>query len=174
MFAMKRAILLAVVAVLSLPFHLSAQTGQARAAQQAILGTWKLVSYIREDVLSGAKSDVMGDHPSGYLNYGSDGRMMVMIVGSQRKKPAGAIATPEEAEALITSMLAYAGTYTVDTEAHTVTHHIEISWDQARAGTDNVRSYRLEGGRLMLSTEPSADPATGQKTVRRLIWERLK
>ena len=171
---MKQAILLVVVAVLGLPFHLSAQAGQANTVQQAILGTWKLVSYIREDVPSGAKSDVMGDHPSGYLNYGSDGRMMVMIVGSDRKKPAGAIATPDEAEALIKSMLAYAGTYTIDIETKTVTHHIDISWDQARTGTDNVRSYKLEGNRLMLSTEPSADPATGQKTVRTLIWERLK
>ncbi len=43
----------------------------------------------------------MGAHPSGYINYGSDGRMIVMIVGSDRKKPAGPIATPDEAQALI-------------------------------------------------------------------------
>jgi hypothetical protein len=171
---MKRAVLLFVVALLGLPFHLSAQAGEANPMKQAILGTWKLVSYIREGVLSGARSDVMGKHPSGYLNYGSDGRMMVMIVGSDRRKPAGAIATPDEAEALIKSMLAYAGTYSIDTEAKTVTHHIDVSWDQARTGTDNVRSYKLEGDRLMLSTDLSADPVTGQKTVRTLVWERLK
>jgi hypothetical protein len=68
--------------------------------QQAILGTWKLVSYVREELPSGAESDVMGAHPSGYINYGRDGRMIVMIVGSDRKKPAGAVATPAEAEAL--------------------------------------------------------------------------
>jgi hypothetical protein len=166
---MKRVVLLLIFALLGLPCHLSAQTKQANSIRQAILGTWKLVSYIREDLPSGAKSDVMGD-----LNYGPDGRMMVMIVGNDRKKPAGAIATPDEAKALITSMLAYGGTYSIDSEAKTVTHHIDISWDQARTGTDNVRSYKLEGNRLMLSTEPSNDPATGRKTVRTLIWERLK
>jgi hypothetical protein len=171
---MKRAILVAVVAVLGFPCHSSAQTEQANSIQQEILGTWKLVSYIREDLPSGAKSDVMGDHPTGYLNYGPDGRMMVMIVGNARKKPAGAIATPDEAEALITSMLAYGGTYTIDGESKTVTHHIDISWDQTRTGTDNVRSYKLGGNRLMLSTEPSNDPVTGQKTVRTLVWEKLK
>jgi hypothetical protein len=171
---MQRAVLVFVVAVLGLPFHLSAQAKQENPVKQAILGTWKLVSYIREDVPSGAKSDVMGEHPSGYLNYGSDGRMMVMIVGSGRRKPAGAIATPDEAEALIKSMLAYAGTYSIDTETKTVTHHIDISWDQVRTGTNNVRSYKLENNRLMLATDPSADPVTGQKTVRTLIWERLK
>jgi hypothetical protein len=171
---MKRAVLLVAVAALGLSCYLSSQTEQANSIPRAILGNWKLVSYIREELPSGAKSDVMGEHPSGYLNYGSDGRMMVMIVGSDRKKPAGAIATPDEAEGLIKSMLAYAGTYTIDSEAKTVTHHVEISWDQARAGTDNVRIYKLDGNQLILSTEPSSDPATGQKTVRTLVWERLK
>src|ERR1700693_6439750 len=102
---MKRSVLLVVVAVLGFPNHLSAQTDQANSIQQAILGTWKLVSYVRQDIPSGAKSDVMGAHPSGYINYGRDGRMIVIIVGSDRNKPAGAVATPDEAEALIRSML---------------------------------------------------------------------
>jgi len=171
---MKRAALLIVVAVLCLPCHLSAQTNQANSIQQAILGTWKLVSYVREDLPSGAKSDVMGAHPSGYINYCRDGRMIVIIFGSDRNKPAGAVATPDEAEALIRGMLAYAGTYSIDSQAKTVTHHIDISWDQSRTGTDQVRSYKLEGDRITLTTEPSTDPATGNKTVRTLIWEKLK
>jgi hypothetical protein len=171
---MKRAVLLVVVGVLCLPGHLPAQTDQANSIRQAILGTWKLVSYVREEVPSGTKSDVMGAHPSGYINYSRDGRMIVIIVGSDRKKPAGPVATPDEAEALIRSMLAYAGTYTIDSDAQTVTHHIEISWDQSRTGTDHVRTYRLEGNFFTLTTEPSTDPATGKKTVRTLIWERLK
>jgi len=171
---MKRPILLVVVAVLGFAWHTSAEAEQASSIQQAILGTWKLVSYVREEVPSGAKSDVMGAHPTGYINYGRDGRMMVMIVGGERKKPAGAVATPEEAQALLTSMLAYAGTYTIDAQAKTVVHHIDISWGQSRTGTDQVRSYKLEGKRITLTTEPSADPATGKKTVRTLVWERLE
>jgi hypothetical protein len=171
---MKRAVLLVVIGVLCLPCHLPAQTDQANSIQQAILGTWKLVSYIREELPSGTKSDVMGAHPSGYINYGRDGRMIVIIVGSDRNKPAGTVATPDEAEALIRSMLAYAGTYTIDGEAKTVTHHIDISWDQSRTGTDHVRTYKLEGNHFTLTTKPSTDPATGKKTVRTLIWERLK
>jgi len=151
-----------------------AQREQANSIQQQILGTWKLVSYVREEVPSGAKSDVMGAHPSGYINYGRDGRMIVIIVGSDRKKPVGPVATPEESEALIRSMLAYAGTYTVDSEAKTVTHHIDVSWDQSRTGESHVRTYKLDGDRLTLTTQPSNDPATGKKTVRTLIWERLK
>ena len=171
---MKRAILLVVVAVLGFAWHTSAETEQANSVQQEILGTWKLVSYVREEVASGAKSDVMGAHPSGYINYGRDGRMMVMIVGGDRRKPAGAVATPEEARALLTSMLAYAGTYTIDTQAKIVVHHVEISWDQSRTGTDQVRSYELEEKHITLTTEPSADPATGKTTVRTLVWEKME
>jgi hypothetical protein len=171
---MKRAVLLAAVAVLAFPGNLSAQADRAASIQQAVLGTWKLVSYVRQDLPSGATSDVMGPHPSGYINYSSDGRMMVLIVASGRKKPAGPVATPDEAEALIRSMLAYAGTYSLDSEAKTVTHHVEISWDQSRAGTDQVRTYKLEGNHLTLTTPPSSDPSSGNKTVRTLVWEKLK
>ena len=171
---MKRVVLLIVLAVVALPWQASAQTDQANSIQQQILGTWKLVSYVREEIPSGAKSSVMGAHPSGYINYGRDGRMIVIIAGSDRKKPVGPVATPEEAEALIRSMLAYAGAYTVDSGAKTVTHHIDVSWDQARTGESAVRTYKLDGDRLTLTTQPSNDPATGEKTVRTLIFERLK
>jgi hypothetical protein len=171
---MQRAVLLVVVAVLGLARHLSAQSDEANSVQQALLGTWRLLSYVREELPSGAKSDVMGGHPSGYINYGPDGRMIVLIVGSDRKQPAGAVATPDEAQALIKSMLAYAGTYSIDSQARTIAHHIDISWDQSRTGTDHVRSYTLQGNRFTLTTDPSTDPATGKKTVRTLTWERLK
>ena len=134
---MKIAVLLVVVAVLCLPCHLPAQADQANSIQQAILGTWKLVSYVREELPSSTKSDVMGAHPSGYINYSRDGRMIVIIAGSDRKKPAGAVATPDEAEALIRSMLAYAGTYMIDSKAKTVTHHIEY------LGTSLVREQTM-------------------------------
>jgi Lipocalin-like domain len=171
---MKRAALLLILLVLSVPCRSLAQTGQTTSVQQQILGTWKLVSYVREEVASGARSDVMGAHPYGYINYGPDGRMIVIIVGSDRKKPVGPVATPDEAEALIRSMLAYAGGYTIDSEAKTVTHQIDVSWDQSRTGESHVRNYNLDGDRLTLTTEASNDPAIGKKTVRTLTWEKVK
>jgi len=170
---MKRVVPLIVLVALALPCGASAQNAQASSIQQQFLGTWKLVSYVGEEVPSGAKSDVLGPHPSGYINYGSDGRMIVIIVGTDRKKPAGPVATPAEAEALLRSMLAYAGTYTIDTQAKTVTHHIDVSWDQTRTGESHVRTYKLEGNRLTLTTQPSRDPASGKTTVRTVSWERV-
>jgi hypothetical protein len=169
---MKRAVLLVVLLAVSLLGR--AQTIGASSDQQRFVGTWRLVSYIGEQVPSGARSDVMGPKPSGYINYGADGRMMVIIVASDRKKPAGAVATPEEAQALLKSLLAYAGTYTVDGAAKTVTHHIEVSWDESRSGESHLRTYKLDGDRLILTTQPSRDPASGLTTVRTLVWQRVK
>lgn len=165
---MNRAVVLIVLVVAALP-RVSAQTDQAKS----IVRTWKVTSYIREEIPSGAKSDVMGAHPSGYINYGADGRMMVIIVGD-RKRPVGPIATPEEAKALISSLISYAGAYTIDSEAKTVTHHVDVSWDESRTGESFERTYKLDGDRLTITTRPSKDPVTGKESVRTLIFERLK
>jgi hypothetical protein len=172
--AVKLTIVLSLVAFLSLGASASAKDEAASSDAQRLLGTWKLISYVGREVASGVESNVMGPRPSGYINYGADGRMIVLIVGSDRKKPVGNIATQVEAENLIRSMLAYAGTYTVDSRAKTVSHHVEISGDQSRAGTDQIRTYKLDGDRLTLITQPSNDPATGRKTVRTLVWGRMK
>ncbi|HYL02659.1 MAG TPA: lipocalin-like domain-containing protein [Steroidobacteraceae bacterium] len=170
---MKRTVLI-VLACCALLFRASAHGDPASSVRQQFLGTWKLLSYVGEEVPAGARADVMGPAPSGYISYGGDGRMMVIIVGTGRKKPAAAVATPAEAQALLSSMLAYAGTYTIDESAHTVTHHIDVSWDETRTGESHVRTYRLAGDRLTLTTRPSRDPATGRQTVRTVTWERVR
>jgi hypothetical protein len=91
---------------------------------------------------------------------------MVIIVGTDRRKPAGPLATPAEAQALLTSLLAYAGTYTLDTGAHTVTHHIDVSWDETRTGESHLRTYRLEGDRLTLTSPPGIRRAAGRPCAR--------
>jgi hypothetical protein len=172
--AVKPTTFLSVVAFLSFSTAALPQDETASSDPQRLLGTWKLVSYVGQEVASGVGSNVMGPRPSGYINYGPDGRMIVLIVGSDRKKPVGTIATQVEAQHLIRSMLAYAGTYTVDSGAKTVSHHVEISGDQSRTGTDQIRTYKLNGDRLTLITQASNDPATGRKTVRTLVWEKMK
>src|SRR5581483_8109157 len=142
------------------------------AAKQKLIGTWRLVSYIREEIPSGAKSNVMGSAPSGYLRYSNDGRMIVLFVGTGHKKPAGAVATTKEAEALFRDMVSYAGTFAVEGDA--IIHHVDVSWNQSWTGTDQKRFYKLDGDRLSLATTPSLDPIQGRMSVRTLIWQRLK
>lgn len=148
------------------------QAADLDAVQRRLAGTWKLLSYVREEIPSGRKTDVMGPHPSGYLIYGADGRMMVIFVRTDRAKPIGAVPTPKESEELLKGMVSYTGTYKV--QADKIVHHVDVSWNQAWTGTDQTRSYTLDGDRLSLSTTPSLDPIEGKMSVRTLVWQRVK
>ncbi len=136
-----------------------------------LIGTWKLVSVTAEDSATGEKRDAWGPNPEGFINYGPDGRMIVINARSNRKKPEGAAPTPAEAADLFQGVLAYAGTYTV--EGNTVTHHVDISWNEAWTGTSQVRHARFDGNRVLLSTEPSPDVVNGRMSVRTMTWEKL-
>src|SRR5882724_8281732 len=72
---------------------------------ERLLGTWKLVSAVREEIPSGARTDLFGPDPQGFLNYSPDGRMIALITRSGRKAAANGRPTPAEAEALFRSML---------------------------------------------------------------------
>ena len=114
----------------------------------------------------------MGPHPSGYLIYGTDGRMMVIFVRSDRKKPAATVPSQAEAQALQKGMVSYTGTYEVRGE--TIVHHVDVSWNETWTGTEQTRFYKFDGDRLSLTTTPSLDPAEGKMSVRTLVWERVK
>jgi hypothetical protein len=115
----------------------------ARAGDSLLIGTWKLKSFVREIVGTGERYNQLGEHPHGFLGYSSDGRMYAILVTDDRIKPREEAPTDEERVKLHKSMIAYAGTYTVD--GGKVIHHVDISWNGARTGTDQVRFYNLEG-----------------------------
>jgi hypothetical protein len=140
--------------------------------KQRLMGTWKLVSVVNEDVATGKKTDFFGPNPSGYITYTPDGRMMVLNVRSDRQRPAGTHATPEEAASLFQSVLAYGGDYTI--EGNEITHHVDISWNEVWTGTKQTRVFRFDGDRVHLSTKPSPDPVHGRMSVRTMTWEKLK
>ena len=137
-----------------------------------LIGTWKLVSVINEDLATGKKSDYFGPDPDGYINYGPDGRMIVINVRSDRRTPQGAGPTPQEAADLFRGVLAYAGRYTID--GNVVTHHIDCAWNPVWGGTAQKRTARFDGGRVHLSTEPTPDPVNGAMSVRTMTWEKMK
>ena len=68
----------------------------------------------------------LGEHPQGFLSYSSDGRMYAILVAGDRIKPQGEAPTDDERVKLHQSMIAYAGTYTID--GGEVVHHVDISW----------------------------------------------
>jgi len=110
------------------------------------LGTWKLQSFTTEDVATGEKTNMFGDHPSGCLSYGPDCRMYAILVKEGRKAPDTLVPNDAERVDLYSGFIAYAGTYSI--EGDKVSHHIDASWNQSWTGTTQVRQFRIDGNSL--------------------------
>lgn len=137
-----------------------------------LLGTWKLVSAIREEVPSGRRTDLFGANPNGFLNYSPDGRMMTVIVRGDRKRPNGYPIGPEETVGLFRSLMSYAGTFEV--RGDQIFHFVDVSANEIWTGTEQQRFCKIEGEQLALSTPVNEDPLDGKVSVRSMIWQKLK
>ena len=114
-------------------------------------GTWRLVS----------------DTTTGIMIYDSLGNMAAQVMPNRvRRKYAAAEPTPEEAKDAITGYLAYFGTYSVDEQARTVTHHRKGNINPGGVGDDVARVYVFESNdRLVLTPAGSTN---------KIVWERAR
>jgi hypothetical protein len=146
--------------------------GATSHAADSIVGSWHLLSWVEVETESKSIHAVFGDNPTGVLTYTPDGRMSVLIIDPKRKLPGGPKPTDGEANDLYRTMLAYSGSYIV--EGNTVTHKIEISWNQAWTGTSQQRFIELKENQLTIKTPPLIGPISGKESVSTLLWERIK
>jgi Lipocalin-like domain len=144
----------------------------ARCADNPLIGTWKLKSYLREVAATGERYNERGEHPNGYLSYAADGRMYAIITWENRITPQDVVPTNDERIKLFGTMISYAGTYTFDAEK--VVHHVDISWNQNWTGTDQVRFYKLDGDTLTITSALGKNFTDGREGRSILVWERLK
>jgi len=149
-----------------------AANGVLADERERLVGTWKLVEAVSEDLATGEKTNIYKGGAVGFITYGADERVMVIVVDSGRNKPTGNVATGPEAEALFRTMAAYAGSYMI--KGNQIIHHVDVSWNETWTGTDQVRNYDFDGDRLSLATAPSPNPFTGKMSVRTLVWEKVK
>jgi hypothetical protein len=139
------------------------------AVGKPLLGTWTLKSYV-VTAGTGETSTPYGEHPRGYLSYAADGRMQVIGTSSGRTVPGDGALTDEERGVLHETMFAYAGTYSLGEGQ--VTHHVDISWNEAWNDTDQVRFYEVNGTTLTI-TSRLIDPASGSETLYVVVWEKV-
>ena len=95
------------------------------AKPEDLLGTWTMLSWRQQTVATGQIVDAHGPDPVGYITYGADGRMHAIVVRRDRAVPRKLPATDAEKLRLFDSMLAYAGTYSLDEDK--VVHHVDAS-----------------------------------------------
>jgi len=136
-------------------------------AEPNVVGNWKLVSFVTEELATGKKTPLLGEHPKGYLIYTPQGRMMALLVHETRSPPK----VDEDRINLHKYMVSYSGRYTV--EGDKVVHHVDVSWNEALSGTDQVRLFKFEGDRLTITAPPAKNIIPGvEASTGVLVWER--
>jgi hypothetical protein len=136
-----------------------------------IAGVWKLKSYSRRFLDTGEVRDDMLPHA--YILYTPRGYMMSITVEADRKPPAGSVLTDQECIRLFKSISsAYAGTYTV--EGNSVTHAVELSWNESWSGTRLVRHFSVEGDTLTIETTPRTSGTDNREFISKLTWQRVE
>jgi len=137
----------------------------------ALLGTWKQLSGTMVETGSGEQKSNLSAAPNGYVNFCTDGRLILLSTDSARKPPAGQVPTAAEAESLYRSMIGYAGTYTV--EGNKVTYDLDVTWNQSWTGTKQVRFWEVNGDRLTVTTPEIVNPLTGKPSIFKLTFQKV-
>jgi len=143
----------------------------APPAHAQLEGTYRLISTTAR-ILETGQEERYGDE-TGYITYGKDGRMFVLLVRGKRPKPESLDKmTDQERVELFRTVTAYSGRYTFD--GKTVEHHIDISWNEIFTGMTLRREVKRDGNRVTLTTPASPRGKDGKMSVRTLVFEKVE
>jgi hypothetical protein len=130
-----------------------------------LVGPWRLRAAYFVAQRTGGRVDLLGAEPFGHAVFASNGRMIVLLTAEGRAASNSDMAT------LFKSMIAYTGTWTIDSE--TITTQVDGAWDPDWVGTKQVRYYNFDGQTLSVRTAPIDHPAfPGQKVIGYVDWQR--
>jgi hypothetical protein len=114
-----------------------------------------------------------GERPGGMITYTRGGHVVLFLTGEGRRAPAApALTEAERAELFRTIIGAYTGTYRV--EGDKVISRVETAWTPAWNGTEQVRTFTVEGDRLTIRTVPLRSVDTGRMIVAVLTFARVE
>jgi hypothetical protein len=142
---------------------------------QDLVGTWKLLSNVRQVVDSDKLVDNLGAHPNGVMIITPEHRF-VYIATAEGRKPAK---TTEEFAALQKSELAYSGLVTFspdpdNSKSLKMVNKVDIAWNEEWTGTSQTRFLSLDGNRLTIRTALIKNPISGEMAISTLVFERSK
>jgi len=142
--------------------------GDATGDDDRIVGVWRLIEQVYEDVDTGEQFPVFGKYPKGRQIATREGRWIALATGEDRPVPK---TEAERSRALLT-MIAYTGRYRV--KDGVVTTKVEAAWNEAWVGGEQVRHIRFEGNDLLHIRSPvMPHPNMLDRKVRVLVtWER--
>lgn len=137
--------------------------------REKLVGVWKLQTYVVEFQDTGERTAPFGAHPNGIGIFTPDGRAMAILTAEGRKAPQ----TDADRAAAFQSMVAYSGTYRLDDDRWITT--VDIAWNEAWMGTDQIRFYRVDGDTLTVTSNWRPYPLFDGRVARGLLtWVRVK
>ncbi|XYD03171.1 lipocalin-like domain-containing protein [Methylorubrum populi] len=148
----------------------SAPTVAGAQSDTPLKGLWKLVSYEVEVRKDGETLPVMGEHPTGYAYFTPEKRVFFVLTGEGRK-PAKDDAQRAQ---LLETLVSYTGKFRLDGDKWIA--DLDVAWDPKWVGTEQTRTFTLDGGRLRVLTPWRVMPNWADKGETRSIvtFERAK
>jgi len=145
--------------------------GQQKSAKEEIVGAWSLVS-VTSEMDDGKKGEPFGSSPKGEIIFSSDGHFSLFQSRAEIPKIAAndrAKATPEEAQSIVASTIAYYGTYSIDEKTKVIVVNLAAStYANVAAIPDQKRTITL-----LTSDELKFDnPRTPNGMTLRTAWKR--
>ena len=144
------------------------------AFAQSIQGRWKLLAA--EDVRTDGTTAryPWGRHPAGSIVVeGTACYLQIMSTDTPSFSAAAPSPVEQMRASLLSSYIAYSGTCTIDEAAGKVTLKVDAAWRPDYVGTEQVRFFRFDNGRLIFGPAPGSIRSGDERLSRRLTLERV-
>lgn len=140
-----------------------------------VVGTWRLVSDVRQAVGSDKIENNLGEAPAGVLIITPEHRFIALFTAADRHPPR----TTEDFARLQNSEIAYTGRVSfepdpADPNRLKMTNKVDIAWNVEWAGSTQVRYLSIAGNQLTIRTPPIKNPYSGGNAVSTLVFERAR
>jgi hypothetical protein len=144
---------------------------QQKSAKEQIVGAWTLVA-VTSEMDDGQKGEPFGPFPKGVIIFSNDGHFSLFQSRAETPKIAAndrAKATPEEAQSIVASSIAYYGTYLIDENTKVMVVNLAASTYANVAAIPNQKRTIT----LLNSDELKFDnPRTPNGMTLRTSWQR--
>jgi hypothetical protein len=136
--------------------------------QQPLVGTYKVISHVRE--INGVPTEPSGFEvaPHGYVVF-TPTRVITFYTAEKRKFGT----SMAEKAALYDTLAGWSGVYRFEGDKLIITP--DVSWNEYWNGTARVYTWQFSANRLMLTLDPVPWQRDPSKTmVIRLVWEKVE
>jgi Lipocalin-like domain len=133
-----------------------------------LVGSWRLLSASATFTDTGERTETFGPNPSGHVVITAGGRIMFLIMRSDRRTPV----SDAERAALFDGMISYTGRIRLAAPGQFITT-VDVSLIPSEVGGEKRRLFTVEGDRLTIRLPEGVSRfSRGRNSMSELVWER--